>query len=100
MMRRFYPLAFLLALLVALPAYGQVTPEELEEAKSELLVVRDKVQGLADAYEAALAETEHLEWLIAGTEGQAAELDRQLEETRVVATERAVCIIVSRFSSI
>ncbi len=99
MMRRFYPLALLLALLVALPAQGQVTPEELEEAKSELLAVRDKVQGLADAYEAALAETEHLEWLIAGTEGQAAELDRQLEETRVVATERAVDMYIGALAN-
>jgi murein DD-endopeptidase MepM/ murein hydrolase activator NlpD len=99
MMRRLYPLAFLLALLVALPAQGQVTPEELEEAKSELLAVRDKVQGLADAYEAALAETEHIEWLIAGTESQAAELDRQLEETRVVATERAVDMYIGALAN-
>lgn len=99
MMRRLYPLAFLLALVVAVPAQGQVTPEELEEAKSELLVVRDKVQGLADAYEAALAETEHLEWLIAGTEGQAAELDRQLELTRVVATERAVDMYIGALAN-
>ena len=99
MMRRLYPLAFLLALVVAVPAQGQVTPEELEEAKSELLAVRDKVQGLADAYEAALAETEHLEWLIAGTEGQAAELDRQLEATRVVATERAVDMYIGALAN-
>lgn len=90
MMRRLFPLAFLLILVVALPARGEVTPEELEKAKGELIAVRDEVQALAAAYEAALEETEHLGWLIAGAESQAAELDRQLELTRVVATERAV----------
>lgn len=90
MMRRLFPLAFLLILVVALPARGEVTPEELEKAKGELIAVRDEVQALAAAYEAALEETEHLDWLIAGAESQAAELDRQMELTRVVATERAV----------
>jgi murein DD-endopeptidase MepM/ murein hydrolase activator NlpD len=90
MMRRLFPLAFFLILVVALPARGEVTPEELEKAKDELIAVRDEVQALAAAYEAALEETEHLDWLIAGAETQAAELDRQLELTRVIATERAV----------
>ncbi len=99
MMRRLFPLAFLLVLVVSLPAQGQITPEELEEAKGELLEVRDKVQSLAAAYEAALEETEHLEWLIAGTEGQAAELQRQLEATRIVATERAVDMYIGALSN-
>lgn len=99
MMRRLMPLAFLLVLLVAMPARGEVTPEELEAAKAELLEVRDKVQALADAYEAALEETEHLDWLIAGAEGQAAELNKELQSTQIIATERAVDMYIGALAN-
>ena len=99
-MRRTWAM-FLLAVLVlaAIPARGDVTPEELEEAKGALVEIRDEAQRLADAYEAALEETERLEWLIASSQQQAAELDEELIETRLMASDRAVDMYIGALSN-
>lgn len=99
-MRRAWSLVLLAVLVLGtIPAHGDVTPEELEAAKGELIEIRDEAQRLADAYEAALEETERLEWLIASSEQQAAELDRELVETRLMASDRAVDMYIGALSN-
>ena len=84
--------------LTAAPALGEVTPEELEAAKGELLEVRERVQVLAAAYERALAETERLESAIANAERQQIDLTVELADTAAVASERAVDMYIEGLS--
>lgn len=84
---------------LALPADADVTPEELEQAKAELLVVRVEVQELTDRFEAAVGTKEHLDSTIATYTAQVSDLTRQQAANREQVKDRAESLYIEATAS-
>jgi murein DD-endopeptidase MepM/ murein hydrolase activator NlpD len=82
--------ALIVLALVASPAVGQVTPEDIAEAEAELAALRSETEQLAVQYEAALARSAELETQISGLESAVQESQIDLSMTRQLVRERAV----------
>jgi murein DD-endopeptidase MepM/ murein hydrolase activator NlpD len=82
--------ALLVMALVAVPAFGQVTSEDLAEFEAELTALRTETDQLAVQYEAAIARSAQLEIQVAGLEAATQESQIQLGATRQLVRERAV----------
>jgi murein DD-endopeptidase MepM/ murein hydrolase activator NlpD len=82
--------ALIVLALVAAPAVGQVTPEDIAEAEAELASLRSETEQLAVQYEAALARSAELETQISGLESAVQESQIDLSMTRQLVRERAV----------
>ncbi len=76
--------------LVAVPALGQVTPEDIAEAEAELASIRLETDQLAIQYEAALSRSAQLEDQVAGLETAIQESQIELAATRQLVRARAV----------
>ena len=86
---RFLAVFTVLALL-AVPAFGQVTPEDIAEAEAELASLRVETDQLAVQYEAALARSAQLEDQVTGLETAIQESQIVLATTRQAVRKRAV----------
>ena len=82
--------ALIVLALVAAPAVGQVTPEDIAEAEAELTALRGEAEQLAVRYEAALVRSVELEAQIIGLEDAVQESQIDLSMTRQLVRERAV----------
>jgi murein DD-endopeptidase MepM/ murein hydrolase activator NlpD len=82
--------ALLLVALVAGPAFGQVTSQDIAEAEAELIDLRAETDRLAVQYDGALARSAQLENQIAGLEAATQDSQIQLGDTRQLVRERAV----------
>lgn len=86
---RFLAVASILA-LVAVPALGQVTPEDIAEAEAELASIRLETDRLAIQYEAAWSRSAQLEDQVAGLATAIQESQIELASTRQLVRTRAV----------
>ncbi len=86
---RFLATLTVLALL-AVPALGQVRPEDIAEAEAELAALRLETDQLAVQYEAAFSRSAELETQVAGLEAAIQESQIVLATTRQLVRERAV----------
>ncbi len=82
--------ALIVVALVAVPAVGQVTPEDVAEAEAELAALRAETDQLAVQYEAAVARSAQLEDQVTGLESAAQDSQIRLAVTRQLVRERAV----------
>ena len=82
--------ALLVVALLAVPAIGQVTPQDIAEAEAELAALRTETDQLALQYEAAIVRSAQLETQVATLEQATLDSQIQLGETRRLVRERAV----------
>ena len=80
----------LVVALVAVPAIGQVTPQDVAESEAQLQELRAETDQLAAEYEAAVARSAVLETQVAGLEDAVQDSQIQLGTTRQSVRERAV----------
>jgi murein DD-endopeptidase MepM/ murein hydrolase activator NlpD len=80
----------LVVALVAVPAVGQVTPQDVAESEAQLQELRVETDQLAAEYEAAVARSAVLETQVAGLEDAVQDSQIQLATTRQSVRERAV----------
>ena len=88
-MSRFLGVLLVVA-LVAVPAVGQVTPQDIAESEAQLQELRAETDQLAAQYEAAVARSAVLETQVARLEGAVQDSQIQLGTTRQLVRERAV----------
>ncbi len=82
--------ALLVVALLAVPAIGQVTPQDIAESEAELAALRAETDQLAVQYEAAIARSAQLETQVATLERATQDSQIQLGVTRQLVRERAV----------
>ena len=99
MRARLYLVAALMVVPAALPALGQVTPEDIAGAEAELAALRSETDQLAIRYEAAIVRSAQLETQVAGLEAAARESQIQLGMTRQLIRERAVEMYIESSTS-
>ena len=80
----------LVVALLAVPAVGQVTPQDIAESEAQLQELRAETDQLAAQYEAAVARSAVLETQVARLEGAVQDSQIQLGTTRQLVRERAV----------
>ena len=81
------------------PAGADISPEELEEAKEALLVVRGEVQDLTDRFEAAVSAKEQLDATVLGYTAQAGDLRREQDTKRAQVKDRAANLYIQAMTS-
>ncbi|MDH3397904.1 MAG: hypothetical protein OEM81_08760, partial [Acidimicrobiia bacterium] len=91
--------ALLLVALVAVPAFGQVSPEDIAQAEAELVALRAEADQLAVEYEAAFSRSAQLETQVAGLEAAIQDSQIQLGMTRQLVRERAVEMYIESSTS-
>jgi len=91
--------ALMLLTLVSQPVAAEVTPEELEAARSKLIEVREQVQALTDRYEAALSEKDRLDASVTALTQRAEDLTAQVEASRMALRGRAADMYMDALSS-
>ncbi len=91
--------ALLVVALVAGPAAAEVSPEELEAAKAELLEVRAEAQALTDRFEEAVETKEHLDERVVSMQNRADELTGRLEHSRARLQDRAAHMYMDALGS-
>jgi murein DD-endopeptidase MepM/ murein hydrolase activator NlpD len=82
--------ALLVVALVAGPAVGQVTPQDIADSEAELEALRAETNELAIQYEAAVARSAQLEDQVARLEAATQDSQIKLGVTRQLVRERAV----------
>jgi len=91
--------ALVVVSMAAVPAVGQVTPNDIAEAEAELAALRAETDQLAVRYETALGRFAVLETQVAGLEAALQESQIRLRTTRQLVRERAVELYIESSSS-
>ena len=91
--------AVFLVAVVAVPAIGQVTPEDISEAEAELVALRAETDQLAIQFEAAFARSAQLETQVAGLDAAIQDSQIELGMTRELVRERAVEMYIESSTS-
>lgn len=81
------------------PVNADITPEELEQAEAELVVLRGEMQELVDAFEEAVGANERLDAEVAALELSAQRLDEQRVSKQQAVRDRAGAMYIEGMTS-